>query len=188
MGIFITMKIALQQYKPSPWQYAIGCINLLIFIADIVLLILWYVFHAAWVLPFFTIVLPSLAVAPTLVIAYLPVKMVVTDISKKTMHTEYRLFFMRFSGAEKTLPDIDYVSAFCQLQSDEDNSGNVDYSYVYDINLWYGNKHIKLCSQYTPEEALRMGKKLSIAFNCDLLDATRPNQKEWITPVKMHTI
>ena len=178
------MKVALQQYKPSGWYYALGYISIVVVIADI--LVLGFADYVRIIdrVILLNLALHSIGPATIFVIAFLPKKMVVIDTVLKTMHTEYVLFSIRLPIVKQPLPNIDYISAFCQLQSDADNEGNIDYSYVYDINLWYGNKHIKLCSQYTPEEALQMGKKLAAALNCNLLDATRPFEKEWITPYK----
>ena len=96
------------------------------------------------------------------------------------MHTEHRFIFSSIPFPKKTLPTIDYVCAFCQLQSDSDNEDNIAYSYTYDVNAWYGNKHIKLCSQYSAEEAMHVATKLALALNCDLLNSTDPDSKVWI--------
>lgn len=105
---------------------------------------------------------------------------VTKDVKGITMHTEYIFTFFNIALPKKALPEIDYVCAFCQLQSDSDNAGNIDYSYVYDVNAWYGNKHIKLCSQYNAEAAMEVATKLANYLKCDLLNATDHNNKEWI--------
>ena len=176
------MKMCFQQYKPSRQQYTLGVAGLVLGLICISTIALFR-FNVDWINAS-DYVMAVKAVGPGLIfaIAFLPKKMlaITKDSKYLTMHTEYRFAFFSIALPKKPLPKIDYVCAFCQLQSDSDNYGNIDYSYIYDVNAWYGNKHIKLCSQYTADEAMQVATKLAIYLQCDLLNATDPNNKEWI--------
>ena len=176
------MKIALQQFKPSPWQYILGLLSALVFLGGIVNLVLWYGFNDKAALMFLGFTMCTTAPALIFMCAFLSVKMVVIDTDKKTMHSERRFLFLKLPRAKKPLPEIDYVSAFCQLQVGESarGRGREIETHIYDVNLWHGNGHINLSSQYTPEEALRMAKQLAEALHCGLLDATDPDNKIWL--------
>ena len=176
------MKMRFQQYRPSQQQYILGVAGLLLAFLCSSTIVLFY-YNVYWITPS-GYILAVKAVGPGLIaaLAFLPKKMLVITKGLKgiTMHTEHLFIVFSIAFTKKALPEIDYVCAFCQLQSDSDNEGNIDYSYVYDVNVWYGNKHIKLCSQYSAEEALRVAKELAIFLKCDLLNATDPGNKEWI--------
>lgn len=177
------MKMYFQQYKPSQGQYALGIAGLVLALVDIVVIILFnYKVH--WLLSpyYYLMALKTIGGGLLLAIVFLPKKMLVVTKTLKgiTMHTEYLSAFFRIALPKKPLPDIDYVCAFCQLESDSDNAGNIDYSYVYDVNAWYGNKHIKLCSQYNADEAMLVATQLAIYLQCDLLNATNHSNREWI--------
>ncbi|WP_154652582.1 hypothetical protein [Flavobacterium rivuli] len=150
------MKMYFQQYKPSQAQYTLGIAGLVVALISIIIIVLFC--NKVYWIGSSDYVMAIKAIGPGLVfaIAFLPKKMLVITKGLKciTMHTEYIFMFFSIALPKKTLPEIDYVCAFCQLQSDSDNAGNIDYSYIYDVNAWYGNKHIKLCSQYNAESAM----------------------------------
>lgn len=177
------MKMAFQQYKPSGWQYALGITGLLGVIAAVIIIVLFNCTEAQISPLIYEMTLRFIGVGVVLALAFLPVRMLLITLGTKncTMHSEYRFLFFRIPMPKKSLPEFDYICAFRQLQGDEDNEGNVDYTYIYDVNAWYGNRHIKLCSQYTAEEAVRVATKVAVALNCELLDATNPANKTWIT-------
>jgi len=179
------MKIALQQFKPSPWQYILGLLSALAFFGGIVNLVLWYGFNNPDAILYLGFSMCVTAPALVLMCAFLSVKMVVVNTVKKTMHSERRFLFLRLPRAKKPLPEIDYVSAFCQLQVGESarGRGREIETHVYDVNLWHGTHHINITSQYTPEEALRMATKLAEALHCGLLDATDPDNKVWLKEI-----
>jgi hypothetical protein len=182
------MKLAFQQYKPSRWQYALGIAGLLGTITAIGIIILYNCTNIPVSFVIYDISLRCIGVGAVLALAFLPVRMLVITLGTKncTMHLEHRFAFLRIPMPKKPLPEFDYICAFSQLQGDEDNEGNASYSYIYDVNAWYGNKHIKLCSQYTAEEAMRVATKVALALNCELLDATNPADKIWITLPAKH--
>lgn len=176
------MKISFQQYKPSQLQYVLGIAGLLWALFSTIIIILFYN-KVYFISPHhYIMVFKCLGPALIFAIAFLPKKMLVIykDIKCATVYTEYRFAAISIALPKKTLPKIDYVCAFCQLQSDSDNKGNTSYSYIYDVNVWYENKHIKLCSQYSGEEAMRVATELAIFLDCDLLNATDYCNKEWV--------
>lgn len=181
------MKIALQHRKPTTWHYTLGVGGLFVGVFGIIAIVLFN--YKIYFLPseVYAYLLQLTGPGIVLACAFLPKKMLVITIGAKkcTMHYERRLLFIKIPMPKKTLPQIDYVCAFQQLQSDSDNEGNTWYSYTYDVNAWYGNKHIKLCNQDNAEEAMRVATELAIAFNCELFDATNPDDKKWVElPVK----
>jgi len=176
------MKMSFQQYRPSTSHYAIGILGLLVAAISIIIIIAFN--YRVYYVNGFDYLMALKVVGPGLILAFvfLPKRMLVISKSSNGLmiHTEYLLAFFKIAFQKKPLPKIDYVCAFSQLQSDSDNEGNVNYSYIYDVNAWYGNKHIKLCSQYTPEEAMRVATKIAIYLECDLLNSTDQNNREWI--------
>lgn len=81
------------------------------------------------------------------------------------------------------LPEIDYISVFRQAWSkDSDGDGRTDSSgYVYDVNVWHNtSKHFTIYTNGYPEASLEMGRQLAVKLNTDLLDATDPQNKEWV--------
>lgn len=81
------------------------------------------------------------------------------------------------------LPEIDYISVFRQAWSkDSDGDGRTDSSgYVYNVNVWHNtSKHFTIYSNGYPEASLEMGRQLALKLNTDLLDATNPQNKEWV--------
>jgi hypothetical protein len=179
------MKIALQQFKPSPWQYVLGLLSALVFLGGLLNLVVWYGFNNKAAHMFLGFTMCTTAPALIFMCAFLSVKMVVVDTVKKTIHSERRFLFLKLPRAKKPLPEIDYVSAFCQLQIGESarGQGREIESHIYDVNLWHGTHHIFLCSQYTAEEALHMARQLAEALHCGLLDATDPYNKVWLKEV-----
>jgi hypothetical protein len=176
------MKMSFQQYRPSTSQYAIGILGLLV--ASISTCIIIAFNYKLYSVSSFDYLMALKVVGPGLILTFvfLPKRMLVISKTSKGLmiHTEYVLAFFKIAFRKKPLPKIDYVCAFSQLQSDSDNEGNANYSYIYDVNAWYGNKHIKLCSQYTPEEAMRVATKIAIYLECDLLNSTDQSNREWI--------
>jgi len=176
------MKMSFQQYKPSQLQYILGIAGLLWALFSVIIITLFYNNVYFISPPYYNMVFKCLGPALIFVIAFLPKKMLVIyrDIKCTTVYTEYRFGVISIALPKKTLPKIDYVCAFCQLQSDSDNQGNIDYSYIYDVNAWYGNKHIKLCSQYSAEESMVVATKLAVFLQCDLLNATDHSNRQWV--------
>lgn len=174
------MKFKVQQYKPSKSQYVLGIAGLLYFLVGIAVIVLYNndLFKIDGLL--YKFMVRYVGVGLVFAIAFLSVKLLVVDIDEKSMYTEYKFLIFKIPFPKKSLPVIDYVCAFCQLQSDRDNKDNVMCSYVYDVNAWYGNKHIKLCSQYTAKEAMLIATKLADGLNCNLLNATDPENKVWV--------
>ncbi|MGH1386517.1 hypothetical protein [Kordia sp.] len=78
-------------------------------------------------------------------------------------------FLIFKKGKWKSLPALEYISVFKKDQ------------HFYEVNLWYvGNKHFKIYQLSDEEEALKVGKKLAITLQIDLLDATVANDSKWI--------
>ncbi len=174
------MKMAFQQYKPSPEQHFLGMCGLLYLTGCIILVLLDFVF-GIYINPGL-LGIAAYGSFPALVGAciYLPAKVLVINLKRQTLHYERRFLFISIPMPKKPLPQIEYISAFYQLVSDGDEMEGPNYSYTYDVNAWYGNRHLKLCSQYTADAALRTAHKIAFALKCDLLDATNPEHKVWM--------
>jgi len=176
------MKICFQQYKPSRQLYTLGIAGLALASVSVSAIVLFH-YGVYWVNSSdYVMALKAIGPGFIFALAFLPKEMLVItqESDGLMMHKEYLFPSFKIALAKRALPKIDYVCAFCQLQSDSDNEGNANYSYVYDVNAWYGNKHIKLCSQYTEEEAINVATKLAVYLQCELLDATDHDNKKWI--------
>lgn len=179
-----SMKITLQQFKPGVPLYLLGLLSLVVLITDTGWLIACYVFGKYYTPLAASLVLRSIVPAFIVSVLVLQVKKSVLDLDKKEIKTAFHILGIGIPLSTKPLPKIDYVSVFCQLHLT--GSGRNIYrqvaSHTYDINLWYGPRHIKLCSQYSAEEALGMARQVAEALNCGLLDATDPHDKVWLIP------
>lgn len=67
------------------------------------------------------------------------------------------------------VPTLEYVSFFLQSQD------------LYTVNLWYeGNKHYKMYTFTTLDDAREFARYVSKKLAIDLLDATQPGNSKWM--------
>jgi len=77
------------------------------------------------------------------------------------------------AGKWKQLPETEYVSVFNQLYEGEDIRGNVNNKRFYDVNLWPAAGAPLTIAQYSSKrEALGVARRIAVALNTGLLDAT----------------
>ena len=100
------------------------------------------------------------------------------DIKGSRYKKEYRVGRVRV-GRWEHLPDIEYVSVFRQavILPGDDNG------YVYNVNVWYGhNRHFTIYTNRDHKPAYDMALYIASRLKTELLDATDPLSKIWITP------
>jgi hypothetical protein len=82
-------------------------------------------------------------------------------------------------GKWQQLPNIDYVSVFRQavtLPGEDDG-------HVFNVNVWYGtNQHFTIYTNADVKRASDMALFIASRLRIELLDATDPLNKIWITP------
>lgn len=90
---------------------------------------------------------------------------------------EYRVGPVK-AGRWEQLPDIEYVSVFRQavtLPGEDDG-------HVYNVNVWYGhNRHFTIYTKADSKAAYDMAMYIASRLKIELLDATDPLNKIWIT-------
>lgn len=100
------------------------------------------------------------------------------DLGGRCYKKEYRVGPVRV-GKWKQLPDIEYVSVFKQavtLPGEDDG-------HVYNVNVWYGhNRHFTIYTKADSKAAYDMALYIASRLKIELLDATDPLNKIWITP------
>jgi len=85
------------------------------------------------------------------------------------------------SGTWKSIGTIEYVSVFRQFYADQEWENEKDISIAYDVNLWYNeNRCITLTSYNDSESAFKFARRLAIQLQINLLDATVPNDYQWV--------
>jgi len=93
------MKIALQQLKPSPWQYVLGLLSAFVFIGGILNLVLWHGFNSPSAIGYLGFSWVATAPALIFMCAFLSKKMVVVDtVKKKNIHRAPLLVFKAVAG------------------------------------------------------------------------------------------
>lgn len=76
-------------------------------------------------------------------------------------------------GTWKTIKNYEYVSVFQQLLTNGSTS--------FKVNIWYNtNKHFTLYERDNYKDAFIVGYHLSEELDVDLLNATIPNEFEWV--------
>jgi hypothetical protein len=100
------------------------------------------------------------------------------DMAGSRYKKEYRVGRVRM-GRWKQLPGIEYVSVFKQavtLPGEDDG-------HVFNVNVWYGqNRHFTIYTNSENKSAYEMGMFIASRLKIELLDATDPLNKIWITP------
>jgi len=100
------------------------------------------------------------------------------DMKGRRYKREYKVGPVRV-GKWKELPDIEYVSVFRQaviLPGEDDG-------HVYNVNVWYGkNQHFTIYTNAEEKPAYNMALYIASRLKIDMLDATDPFNKIWITP------
>jgi len=100
------------------------------------------------------------------------------DIAGRRYKKEYRVGPVK-AGRWEQLPDIEYVSVFRQavtLPGEDDG-------HVYNVNVWYGhNRHFTIYTKADSKAAYDMAMYIASRLKIELLDATDPLNKIWITP------
>ncbi len=100
------------------------------------------------------------------------------DLTGQRYKKEYRVGMVRVVRWQQ-LPDIDYVSVFRQavtLPGEDDG-------HVFTVNVWYGhNRHFTIYTKADNKAAYDMAMYIASRLKIELLDATDPLNKIWITP------
>jgi hypothetical protein len=100
------------------------------------------------------------------------------DMKGRRYKKQYRVGPVK-AGRWEQLPDIEYVSVFRQavtLPGEDDG-------HVYTVNVWYGhNRHFTIYTKADGKAASDMALYIASRLKIDLLDATDPLNKIWITP------
>jgi len=100
------------------------------------------------------------------------------DMKERRYKKEYRVGPVR-AGRWEQLPDIEYVSVFKQavtLPGEDDG-------HVFNVNVWYGhNQHFTIYTKPESKPAYDMAMYIASRLKIELLDATDPLNKIWITP------
>lgn len=100
------------------------------------------------------------------------VKNVLFDLENKKYKHENQFGLIKL-GKWEELPKIEYVSVFRQPLVNDD--------YIYEVNLWYNtNKHFCIYKHHESELVFNLGKQVAKRLEIDLLDATKPNNYNWI--------
>lgn len=106
------------------------------------------------------------------------VTIVCFDMKLSRYKKEYRVGPVK-AGQWRQLPTIEYVSVFRQavtLPGEDDG-------HVYNVNVWYGhNRHFTIYTKDDGKAAYDMALYISSRLKIDMLDATNPLSKIWITP------
>lgn len=99
------------------------------------------------------------------------------DMKGRRYKKEYRVGPVK-AGRWEQLPDIEYVSVFRQavtLPGEDDG-------HVYNVNVWYGhNRHFTIYTKADSKAAYDMAMYIASRLKIELLDATDPLNKIWIT-------
>jgi hypothetical protein len=86
---------------------------------------------------------------------------------------------IKISSGWKPLPDIEYVSVFCQQYGNVDTEDTATYDYT--VNLWYKtNKHFTIYSNSIAEPCFNLAHQIAAKLKTDLLDATEPGNFKWL--------
>ncbi|MDN3491777.1 hypothetical protein [Winogradskyella bathintestinalis] len=94
------------------------------------------------------------------------------DITNSRFRPTFNVGPLKF-GSWQTIKNYEYVSVFHQPTINGD--------YVFEVNLWYDqNKHFELYEENDYKEAFLIGYELSEQLHIDLLDATVPNNFQWV--------
>lgn len=100
------------------------------------------------------------------------------DMKERRYKKEFRVGPVRV-GKWEQLPDIEYVSVFRQavtLPGEDDG-------HVFNVNVWYGhNQHFTIYTKPESKPAYDMALYIASRLQIELLDATDPRNKIWITP------
>lgn len=100
------------------------------------------------------------------------------DIAKKRYKKQYTVGPIKY-GKWEYLPNIEYISVFGQGLSDSDGD-RVDV--VYDVNVWHDtSKHFTIYSSEELEPSYEMAKYIALKLEVDLLDASVPHDKKWLS-------
>ena len=100
------------------------------------------------------------------------------DLKGRRYKKEHKVGPVRL-GKWEQLPDIEYVSVFKQaviLPGEDDG-------HVFNVNVWYGhNQHFTIYTNADGKPAYDMALYIAVRLKMDMLDATDPFNKIWISP------
>ncbi len=99
------------------------------------------------------------------------------DIVKKRYKKQYAVGHAKY-GKWESLPNIEYISVFKQGLTNEDGD---DKGHAYDVNVWHDtSKHFTIYTNNEVEPAFEMAKYMALKLDVDFLDATVPNNYQWV--------